>query len=119
MGAHAPTRSASATLTAAEDGVAASDRTAFLYLVLAYRRPLASGARWALGNVDEVRIGRGVERGSARQDDDGRVLSIEVPDGRMSTRHGRLARLATGWVFEDLGSKNGSRVQGVATKRAA
>src|SRR5688572_21823653 len=107
---------ASATLTAADDASPGAGAHAFLYLVLAYRQPAAGGARWALEDTDEVRIGRGAERTSVR---DGRHLSIELPDERMSSRHGRLARLADGWAFEDLGSKNGSRVRGVATKRAA
>ena len=119
MGPRVPSRAASATQTASDDAMPPSEKSAFLYLVLEYRRPAAGGARWALADVDEVRIGRGAERRSLRIDEGNRVLSIEVPDGRVSTRHARLARLATGWAFEDLGSKNGSRLRGEATKRAA
>ncbi len=114
----APDRSASATLTAADDDVTSPSNGCYLYLLLECRRPAAGGARWALDPIDELRIGRGGERRSSRSEGGGGVLSIEVPDPRMSTRHARLARLAGGWAFEDLESKNGSRVRGIATRRA-
>jgi transcriptional regulator with GAF, ATPase, and Fis domain len=108
---------ASATATATREASTRTSRSVWLTLVLEYRRPLASGARWALRDLDEVQIGRGGERATIR-DAGTKALAVEVPDGRMSTRHGRLARLATGWAFEDLGSKNGSRVGGAAVKSA-
>src|SRR5262245_61553763 len=79
----------------------------FLVLALEAGRPGAGGARFALGDVDEVRVGRGNERQATRQ---GRVLLLQVPDKRMSAQHAVLAAREGGWVLEDSGSTNGSRV---------
>lgn len=50
---------------------------------------------------------------------DGGEVVVGVPDGRMSSRHARVMRSAGGYHVEDLGSKNGSLVNGVpvASKR--
>ncbi len=113
--ARGPASSATATATMSEDVAGSSSKRAFLYLLLECRRPWAGGARFALGSTEEVRIGRGGERRSERAS--GGALSIEIPDSRLSTKHARFARLARGWAFEDLDSKNGSRVRGDAVKR--
>ena len=74
-------------------------------------------SRHLLDDVDEVRFGRG-PREARRTDVDGRcVLSLSVPDGRMSTQHGRLTRGAEAWVLDDPTSKNGAVVDGVLTRR--
>ena len=87
-----------------------------LFVVLECRRPLAGGARASLRDVDEVTLGRGEER--ATQSLEPRRLDLRVPDAAVSQRHARLFRDASGWVFEDLGSTNGSRVGGVRVTRA-
>ncbi len=85
-----------------------------LFLVLEGARPLAGGARWSLEGVDEVRIRRGSTRGVVREHDGGRqVLSIKLPDGLLSSRHGRLMRGPAGWTLVDDGSTNGTLVDGV------
>jgi len=107
-------RKPGATVTATREGDARSESWPQLVVLFECRRPAAGGARFDLAELDEVHLGRG-ERRAARPAS-GRSLTIEVPDGRMSTRHGRIARLAHGWAFEDLGSKNGSRVAGAPVR---
>ncbi len=82
-----------------------------LFLVLECSRPWAGGAQHNLAVIDEVWIGRGTRRGAARSVIRGsRILELRVPDARMSQTHARIARVPGGFVFEDLGSTNGSRV---------
>ena len=42
--------------------------------------------------------------------------NVVVPDPKMSRRHCKIARSATGWQLEDLGSSNGTRVGGRVVK---
>ncbi len=94
-------------------------RHARLYVVLEASRPCAGSARWSLGGTDEVRIGRGEARSGRRASIDGAMqLDIEIPDPRLSASHARIARVGAQWVLEDLGSKNGTRVNGEAVTRA-
>ncbi len=74
---------------------------------------LRSGSsRHAIEGVDEVRLERG-ERAHIRAVEDGRViLTLRVPDGKISAKHARLRHQGTAWLFEDLGSTNGSRIDG-------
>jgi DNA-binding NtrC family response regulator len=84
-------------------------------LVLAFEcdRPTAGAARYDLGEIDEVVIGRGAERGARRDEDGGRRrLRVTVPGGWMSANHARLSRDGESWTLEDLGSTNGSFVNG-------
>src|SRR5579864_5350948 len=87
-----------------------------LYVVLEGERVLAGGMRASLEGVKQVRFARGPER-AWRAEPDG-TATLEVPDPRMSGRHARLARELSGWVIEDLGSTNGTFVEGVRTERA-
>ncbi|HVZ37484.1 MAG TPA: FHA domain-containing protein, partial [Polyangiaceae bacterium] len=85
-----------------------------LFVTLEGARPHAGSARHALANIDEVWIGRGLERTVERLVEHGvRKLVLRLPDARVSASHARLWR-RDGWEFEDLGSKNGSRVNGRA-----
>jgi hypothetical protein len=84
-----------------------------LFLVLECERPWAGGTRHDLGQIDEVRIGRSSRREATRSVVGGiRVLTLTVPDQRMSQAHALLRRAAAGFVFEDRGSTNGSRIRG-------
>jgi DNA-binding NtrC family response regulator len=47
-----------------------------------------------------------------------RSLTLQVPDARMSARHAVLKRDADGWICEDLGSRNGTFVDGERIKDA-
>jgi transcriptional regulator with PAS, ATPase and Fis domain len=82
-----------------------------LVLVVERARPLAGGALHSLANIDRVTIGRSRERVWRRVTQDGRrVLSIGVPDPRMSSTHATIERGGDVWTFSDCQSTNGSRV---------
>ena len=99
--------------------------TPMLYVVVEGERPLAGGLRATLTGVREIRIGRGAAR--TWLVDDAGVATLEVPDPRMSGKHARLVRRgdrnadgdATGWLFEDQGSTNGSFVNGARVEKAS
>jgi hypothetical protein len=67
--------------------------------LIAQSGPL-QGERWVLQR-DRLLIGRGAE------------CDIVVPDRQISRQHARLNRTADGVQVEDLGSKNGTHVNGV------
>lgn len=58
------------------------------------------GARWVL-EQDQVLIGRGPE------------CDLVVPDRQVSRHHARIQRRESGYALEDLGSKNGTHLNGV------
>ena len=90
-----------------------------LYLLLECDRPLASSARHALAELDEVVVGRAPMRRAARTHRDGiRRLAVGVPDSRMSQVHARLVRDMGRWILEDAGSKNGVTINGERHQRA-
>ncbi|MBZ0236992.1 MAG: sigma 54-interacting transcriptional regulator [Deltaproteobacteria bacterium] len=78
--------------------------------------PAVPSAAHLLDDVDEVRFGRGRLSVERRREDLQTVLHIRVPDGRMSTDHGRLVRGPAGWVLDDPASKNGVIVDGALTR---
>ena len=80
-----------------------------LFLVFQCDEPLGSGARFCLDGVDEVAVGRAQALSVAR---DGPIVRIGLPDRRMSSVHLRLQRVLGAWVAEDLGSRNGTFVDG-------
>jgi transcriptional regulator with GAF, ATPase, and Fis domain len=91
----------------------------YLFIALECDRPHAGGARYALGGVDEVIVGRGSERTATRQIAGGMTrLMVRVPGRSMSSTHARLLRADEGWVLEDARSTNGSFVNGVRIERA-
>lgn len=73
-------------------------------------------ARTSLGELDAVEVGRGDERTFQTAD---RRLRIDLPDRWASRAHARLVRDRDGWIVEDAGSKNGTRVNGARVDRAA
>jgi DNA-binding NtrC family response regulator len=82
---------------------------AHLFAVLDCDRPSAGSTRHSLRAVSEVTIGRGPERAAARE---GTRLALTSPSGWMSADHARLRRDGRGWLLEDAGSRNGTRVDG-------
>jgi DNA-binding NtrC family response regulator len=86
----------------------------YLFLLLECERPAAGSSRHSLLEVDEVLIGRGAARELSRSE--GR-LELRIPDPRLSSRHARLVREGRQFVLEDLGSKNGSSVNGIRQTR--
>jgi transcriptional regulator with PAS, ATPase and Fis domain len=81
--------------------------------------PLDPPSRHGLDGLDEVRFGRGNVRTSLRHAEDGvRRLTLSLADSRVSSAHARLTRHGVAWTFEDVGSKNGSFVNGVRVDTA-
>jgi DNA-binding NtrC family response regulator len=86
----------------------------YLFLLLECERPADGSSRHSLLGVEEVLIGRGSARELSRSE--GR-LELRIPDSRLSSRHARLVRDGERFVLEDLGSKNGSSVNGIRQAR--
>jgi len=84
-----------------------------LIVAMDCQHPLTMGTRIGLEDVDEVIMGRGPARSAERQ---GRTIVLTVPDSQMSRQHFCLRRLATGWGLTDVGSKNGTVVNGKAVR---
>ena len=87
-----------------------------LVVALECDRPRAGSMREALVGVETVTLGRGKARRAERN---ARTLVIELPDARLSGSHARLVHEDDRWIVEDLGSTNGTYINGVKTKRAA
>jgi sigma-54 dependent transcriptional regulator, acetoin dehydrogenase operon transcriptional activator AcoR len=108
------------TLSAIAEPTATSRRWPLLYQVLDCARPLAGSIRCSLADVDEVEIGRGEQRSIERLRVAGaRLLRIGLPDRRASSKHARILRIGARWAIEDLGSKNGTFVNGALETRRA
>lgn len=60
----------------------------------------SSGTEFPLGDEDEVVIGRATEN------------AVSIPDTSVSRKHTRVRREGHGWICEDLGSGNGTVVNG-------
>ena len=82
-----------------------------LYVVLDCEHPHDGASRYTLDSVSTVNLGRG-ETHAATKTDDGAELSIQLPDGKVSREHARLHLRDGSWVIQDLGSKNGTWVNG-------
>jgi sigma-54 dependent transcriptional regulator, acetoin dehydrogenase operon transcriptional activator AcoR len=81
-----------------------------LVLLIECDRPQAGSSRHRLNDIDEIVIGRGVERSVERND--GRLV-VRVPDGRVSTTHAYIRRHEGAFFIQDAGAKNGTVVNGV------
>lgn len=86
-----------------------------LVLALECRNPLSPAARFSLHGLAELAIGRGQARARQRT---GPRLEIQVRDFEVSRQHARLQRHADGWELVDLGSKNGTYVNGMPVTSA-
>ncbi len=86
-----------------------------LFCVLEAGRPLAAASRHTLDDLDEVKLVRGNPRAHKR---DQRVLTITIPDRWLSSVHAGITRTDVGYVFSDLQSKNGSKLNGAPVKSA-
>jgi DNA-binding NtrC family response regulator len=86
-----------------------------LVLALECSRPQALSARWSLAGLAAVHLGRGSDRRFERTSTE---LMIRVPDRWMSSRHARIENSFGRWVLVDTDSKNGTVVNGQATRRA-
>jgi transcriptional regulator of acetoin/glycerol metabolism len=80
-----------------------------LYIALEGARPWTPSARIVLDGAEALRLGRGARREVRRGD---REVDVAIADPRMSSTHAEIVRELGGWVIRDLGSKNGTRVDG-------
>ena len=81
----------------------------YLFVVLECDRPVGGGARYRLGELDHVTIGRGTERRPVRKTEGGeRVMELRLAGRLLSSNHARLIRIADIWHLEDAGSRNGT-----------
>ncbi|MGE0549766.1 MAG: sigma 54-interacting transcriptional regulator [Kofleriaceae bacterium] len=109
------------TITQGQDTPAPQIRShPYLFLAIEGQRPLAGASRHSLADIDEVIIGRGDDRACERTVVAGkRRLAITVPDPRVSASHARAASQFGHWTVEDIGSKNGTSVNGQPITTAA
>src|SRR5581483_10372633 len=84
-------------------------RAPHLDLLLECARPLVGPARYRLSGIDVVRLGRGDERAARII---GGAIELAIPDGWMSQHHAELTRTSGAWSLLDLGSKNGTWING-------
>jgi DNA-binding NtrC family response regulator len=96
-----------------------TDRTApdspRLLVVLECRRPTALGCRLMLDRLDEVIVAR---NSVGRIERNLRSATLFVGDFQVSRQHLAVRRTQAGWQLDDLGSKNGTAVNGVQVDTA-
>jgi pSer/pThr/pTyr-binding forkhead associated (FHA) protein len=80
-----------------------------LIVICEYGRLTVPAVRVALGDLQEVTVGRDSQRSLARQ---GTTATLSVPDQEISRKHLAVHRQPSGWEVADLGSKNGILVNG-------
>ena len=84
-----------------------------LFVAFACDSPLAPPSRHSLAQVDIAHVGRGDARGAERGTAHGsRTLSVRIPDRHMSTAHVQIVNVLGRWILQDLGSTNGTLVNG-------
>jgi DNA-binding NtrC family response regulator len=113
---------ASRNLSETEDTASPADaRLGYPHLFLAFEcnRPFSPPRRYALADVRAIVLGRGEAQRSQVIGGDPTSLRIEIADSWVSTRHAQLGQVMGRWIVEDLGSKNGTRLNGVAVKSSA
>src|SRR2546425_13103238 len=84
-----------------------------LFVLFNGSAPGAGGSRHSLRGLDEVRLGRGGAMRFVRSNEAGAAIGrLELPCGALSSAHVSLRRAGTAWLARDLGSKNGTLVNG-------
>jgi transcriptional regulator of acetoin/glycerol metabolism len=91
--------------------------TTCLVVALECDRLHAGSARYGLEGVEQITIGRGDARVATRRDRPAPTLDVRIPGRGMSAAHARLVRLGYSWAIEDLGSRNGTFVDGERVTR--
>jgi transcriptional regulator with GAF, ATPase, and Fis domain len=86
-------------------------------VLLEGNRPTAGGMRCSLRDIDEILVGRSGQGREATRS--ARRLVLTLPDAKVSSQHAVLRRQGSRWSFEDLGSTNGSIVNGRAERSAS
>jgi DNA-binding NtrC family response regulator len=93
------------------DRIALQEPVAYLHVVMNCDRPHDGASRYALDGIDRVDLGRGDTDEAVRRAD-ATTLEVQVPDIRVSRDHARLHLRDGAWFLQDLGSKNGTFVNG-------
>ena len=93
----------------AEKDSSIADGPPRLIVVCEYGRLTAPALRVALGDLQEVTVGRGSRRSFVRQ---GKAATLSIPDHEISRKHVSVRRQPRGWEVADLDSKNGILVNG-------
>ena len=83
-----------------------------LFLLTSADDPLVCPRRVSLDNVDVVLIGRGEPEIVFKQAGVVRACEIRIPDSLSSRRHAEVAWSGQSWMLSDVGSKNGTIVDG-------
>lgn len=89
----------------------------YLVKVLEYEAPLSPPRRYELEGVHDVVIGRAELPAHNERIRAGRLEArVDLADARVSSNHARLSRMGREWMLADLGSRNGTFVNGVAAQ---
>jgi DNA-binding NtrC family response regulator len=91
-----------------------------LYFIFQCDNLAAGSGRHDLSAVEHVELGRGQTQSATRIPGDGagRTLQLKTTDRRMSSKHASFVRMSANmWAVEDLGSKNGTLVNGAPIRR--
>jgi len=106
---------ASATISAEREVAVASSGQLHTRLVIiaSTADPDAMSSAHSLDGVEAVQI----RRGERQVERNGATLTLAFPDAWVSNQHARLVRGDQGWMLEDLGSKNGTVVDGAHAVR--
>ncbi|MDP9000344.1 MAG: sigma 54-interacting transcriptional regulator [Myxococcota bacterium] len=90
-----------------------------LFVAIECDQPEAGVARYSLAHTDRVVVGRGAVRSSSRAcDAGGRTLTISIADSCMSSKHVSIVRVGPDCTVEDLGSRNGTYLNGRVVGRS-
>jgi DNA-binding NtrC family response regulator len=92
-----------------------------LVLVMNSNNPSESTVRVLLNEFQDVLVGRGPARAFTidKRQRGKQSLRVALADDFVSTQHVRFSRANGGWWFEDLGSKNGTFLDGERTAKAS
>lgn len=96
-----------------EENLSPTSLCPFLFVVLHSDQPALGGARYNLANVDTIEIGRSSTRSMQRETTGStQKLQLGLPSTTISKAHARIVKKNERFYFEDLGSRNGSFVNG-------
>jgi DNA-binding NtrC family response regulator len=105
------------TLSAIVSGLRPRRDQPALYVGLFADAPATPPARLGLAGIERIEIRRSeVRRVTVERSGDAEVIELGLADARLSQHHARLTRSGTTWIFEDLGSKNGSWIKNTRIK---
>jgi transcriptional regulator with GAF, ATPase, and Fis domain len=88
-----------------------------LVLLASSDDPRMPSSRHVLDHIDVVRFGRGAREARRHVDNGLRILTLQLPDRRVSNTHGSMRRVESGWLLDDPQSRNGVVVNGTLTRR--